>query len=248
MSMNAIRALAAVRFFDRASGSTVTAPLRIEMTGARGVRNRSGLWVISAADGVPSDAPESIAPQSVLVSCAVFDDSGRYLPRAFSVAVPRAPHGDPDLFAAVPIDLSPSPAMPLRRTWAGVRVQVRFAPSASEPEGTPIEGALVRLHTPALELRGQSLSARNGQALAIGAGIAPFTPADEDTFVITPATPHQLNVVVDLAATDARTGRRTQLADPDDLWSRRALLEHVQRPIALAAGEQQVQLFDIPRS
>lgn len=244
----AVRVLAAVRFFDRAAGSTVTAPLRVEANDALGVRNRSGLWVIRAATGVPNDAPDSIAPRSVNVQARVFDPSGRYLPRAFTVAVPRVPSAPEHLFDPVTIDLPPSPAAPVRYGWASVRVSLRFAASASAPDGTPIEGALVRLTSDELGLRCQTLSDARGEALLIGPGIRPFSAAEGGESVVEPASPHQLDVVVDRAATDLTSGRRNALADPDALWSARSSLVHVTRSTALAANEHQSQVFDVPRS
>lgn len=241
------RVLAAVRFVDRATARPIASMLRVSSPDADFARNRVGLWVVRAAAGVPDD-PASITPLSVTVHAEVSDPSGTYLPRAFTVAVPRAPDASASLFAPVDVELPPSPAVLMRSTWAAVRVHVRLTPTAAEPDGTPVEGALVRLDSSELGLRCVTLTNHLGEALAIGHGIPRFSPGSDDTAILQPAMPHNVRIVVDPAATDFATGRRSTVADPDDLWARRASLRRRSRQVPLAVGQSSTQVFDIPRS
>jgi len=248
------RVLGAVRLLDWATGALVTAPLKVSAPGATWTQNRSGTWVLSALDGLASHAHEFTAPpstpaaRSITVTSVVTDPRRAWQPRAFTFKVPRPVGSGPnDLFTPQDVFLPPSPTTPVRATWAAVRLSVKFATDASHPVAVPIEGALVRMVTGG-EVRCMSLTDERGEALVIGHSIPMFSAGDDET-IIAPAQPHDLTIVVDPAATDADTGRRTTVADPDDLWARRASLRRVAKNNQpLAPGDERSLPITIPRS
>jgi hypothetical protein len=226
------RVLAAVRFLDPITGTPVPDGLQVSSTSF--YPNASGMWVLRAKGLLPTHAHEFEAPPgappegSVTVSAEVHDTRGRYLPRAFQLAVPRVGEA---LFAPVDVWLVPSPSLPLRQTWAPVRVSVRFATDGTHPQPVPIEGAYVRLSSTELGgLRCASLTDARGEALVVGHGIPRFLPGEDEDTVVRATVAHELRVVVDESATDLGTGRRSTVADPDDLWERRDELNHILSP------------------
>jgi len=248
------RALAAVRFMDYPTGRPVVAPMRVVAEGTRWVHSQSGAWVLLGAPGLEAhttsfEAPPSTPPVgSVTVDVVATEPTGTYLPRAFSIALPRpVGNGPDDLSTPVEVYLPPSPGAFLRRTWAAVRVHVRLAPDADHPSGTPVEGALVRLEVPGEGVRCMSLTDPRGEALVIGHGIPRFSAGDDDDIVAS-TLDHDVTTVVDPAVTDASTGRRASVADPDDLWARRNSLRLASTTLSLAPGDEHHLVFDIPRS
>jgi hypothetical protein len=247
MARSATRALAAVRFVDRATDAPISGSLRVAAPNARAVFNRSGLWVVCGATGIPADAPDSIAAGSLTLRAEVFDEGGRYAPRAFSLTLPRRLHGTPDLAQPIDVDLPAAPTLPLRATWAAARVRVRFAPTAAAPDGTPIQGALVRLEEVGSGRFCHALTNALGEALAVASRLPRFAPGETAETIFQPSVAHTVTVVVERAATDARTGAQARVPDPDDLWTRRASLLTASRSIELASGRQHNELFDVAR-
>jgi hypothetical protein len=249
------RALAAVRFLDPITRRPVPDGLEVRVpTGSASFYpNASGMWVLRARGVLPTHAhafeapPGAPAEGSVTVSAEVHDTRGRYLPRAFQLAVPRVGEA---LFTPVDVELAPSPSLPLRQTWAAVRVSVRFGTDGDHPEVVPIEGAYVRLSAAELGgLRCGSLTDARGEALVVGHGIPRFLPGEDEETVIRATVAHELRVVVDEAATDLGTGRRSALADPDDLWERRDELNHTLSPgFDLQVGSQHTVVSVIART
>ncbi|MCB9742421.1 MAG: hypothetical protein H6740_07475 [Alphaproteobacteria bacterium] len=247
------RALAAVRFRDQATGSFVSAGLVVQGGEGRWVQNRSGVWVLTRAPGLEHhrfefDAPPDSPPErSVSVSAVVVDARGRYLPRTFTLGVPRIPgdSGD-DLFDAVVVDLPPSPALPLRPAWACARVTVRTEPTPTWPQGMPIEGALVRLYRRDHGEVCRGLTDHHGEALVISTGLPLFAAGESAVFDA--RVHHSARAVVDLSAYDMETGRRAAPADPDALWAARASLPDRSRGFDLSPGEMVSRDIEIPLS
>jgi hypothetical protein len=246
MAVVADRVLAAVRFVDQATGATVPTALVVRSQAALGVQNRSGLWVVRAAESVPAD-PEQIAPGSITVEAEVSAAGSPYLARAFSLNLPRALAGADSVFEAEDVVLPPSPVTPLRSTWAAVYFSVAFAADASHPQVTPLEGALVRLRH-GTELTCMSLTNDLGEAVVIAPRVPMFSAAADDSTIIDISVTHDVDVVVDVAQVDAATGRRRRLADPDDIWLRRAQLVQRSVQVALAPGQQVSRGVLLPRS
>jgi hypothetical protein len=178
------RVLAALRFRDAVTGSTVTGPLDVRASGARWIRNRRGWWVLASAPGLEAHATSFAAPPaappvgSVALAVRVADPGGRYLPRVAALALPRDP--DPlkaarpeSLFQPVEVELFPSPAAPVSPNWAVLRV------SAANADG-PLAGALVRVVRKAAPgtVLGRGMTDGRGEGLVAIAGI-PVTTWEE---------------------------------------------------------------------
>jgi hypothetical protein len=249
------RVLAAVRFVDPVTGRPVTSGsgLTVRPLGrGRWHPNRSGLWVLRA-EGVLDDharafeaAPGGTPAGSVQLTADVRDATGAWAPRRFVVSVPRV--GD-DLLTPIDVLLCPSSALPLRASWAAVRVHVAWEADGDHPDPVGIEGALVRLE--AAELGGArcvALTDARGEALVVGHGIPRLLPGTDADTVVRGTVEHQLRVVVERSATDFDTGRHDALADPDDLWDRRAVLATEDPPpFDLAVGGRHAVTVLIPR-
>ncbi|HEU0016092.1 MAG TPA: hypothetical protein VFQ45_20610 [Longimicrobium sp.] len=184
------RVLGAVRFVDAVTGDTVEGPLRVAAPGVRWTRNRRGWWVVAGAPGLEAHTgvfptPPAQPPLgSVPVVLTVEDGAGRYLPRRYTLALPRDP--DPkkadrpnSLFRPADVPLYASPAGGVAAGWAVVRASVTRG-------GAPAAGALLRVlrksdeAAPAApaQVLGWGMADERGEALVAVAGI-PVTTWDE---------------------------------------------------------------------
>ncbi|MEZ4235547.1 MAG: hypothetical protein R3F59_05165 [Myxococcota bacterium] len=253
VEQNDRRVLAAVRFVDPVTGRGVEQGLTVRPVGdGRWFPNRSGLWVLRA-EGVLDDhahafeaPPGGTVAGSVAVTAEVFDATGAFAPRRFAVAVPR--EGD-DLLTPVDVLLVPAPSMPLRASWAAVRVSVAWETDGGHPVPIGVEGALVRLEAAELGgLRCAALTDARGEALVVAHGIPRLLPGTDADTVVRGTVEHELHVVVERSATDFDTGRRDALADPDDLWARRGVLATEDpAPFDLSVGGLHAVTVPIPR-
>jgi hypothetical protein len=162
------RVLAGISFEDLATGGPVTIPLHVRgVVGARRVQvraNRRNIYVIVSADGLESHiesfrtAPSTPAVGSISVELEVRDPSGTYLPRQFTVALPRTSNRAlPDsVFEPVRVQLLRSPRASRSRNWAMLRVRLLAGASVE-----PVVAALLRVvHDPdgAREILGWGMS------------------------------------------------------------------------------------------
>ncbi len=169
------RILAGVRFRDASTGETVMSPLEISSDRLSFTRNRSGRPGVTgirpqgAAEeqlaahlAAFSDAPAQPAADSLAFAAVVTDPSSLYIPRAFSIGLPR---GD-DWADPIEIDLYPAPAATVGPNWSGLRASLR------QQDDTPLTGARVRIlrDSDGTEL-GQGYSDQRGEVLAIAVGI-----------------------------------------------------------------------------
>jgi hypothetical protein len=232
------RVLAAIRLVDDAVASRPDERCVVSGPGTW-VENRSGDWVLVDHPALPTFERAFVTPDGAVASLPVVAEARplgrRYLARRFRFSVPRT---GPAMYEPVVVSMPPSPAHALRPTWTAVRAVVRWAAQGAQP-AVPLEGVLVRLSVGGA-LRTQTLTDARGEALAISAGLL-ATGLD-------PAVPHKLTHVLDPAATEAATGRRTSLADPDDLWERRAsLMLKTTSSRPLKPGEETVFSVEFPR-
>ncbi|HYO72866.1 MAG TPA: hypothetical protein VEU33_43075 [Archangium sp.] len=139
------RVLAALRFLDGETRQPVHGLLTVSGDGARVVRNRWGLYVLTAAPGFEDyitrfEAPPAPAPATV--SLTVVDPSGRHLPRGFSLELPRAvakPSEDSGQSVFLPVDVRMF-LSPTARPASGSAV-VRL--SLVDEQGGPLERRVV---------------------------------------------------------------------------------------------------------
>jgi hypothetical protein len=234
-----LRVLAAVSFVDAGTRERIGRALAVSAAGVRWLRNRSNLYVCASAPGLqaltaafdyPDPAP---APGSVPVAARVDDPSGRYLPRAFDLELPRdpalAPTDPESLFAPVEVQLYPSPLASVPGSWASVRASV-----LDDATGDPVEGALVRVvrpgATPELDVvLARGLSDARGEAFVPVPGIPVMTWGDDETAVLTDEVLVRIEAFADPEA--------SRPANPDDIEAARAALPFDENAgVALIAG------------
>ena len=177
------RVFAAVRFVNAVDRTPISTPMEIRTAPAakgapanpsdflplRILRNRAGLHVIhSGTTPFPSPVAQDLAsyistfdPAPTLPAVEILtarlravDPSGKFLPRDFTLKLPRQPAGrDPEhsVAAPLPVAMFPSPAAATSEDWAVLRVMVWrlvAAPTADNPakvKALPVPGALVRV-------------------------------------------------------------------------------------------------------
>jgi hypothetical protein len=239
------RIWAALRFVDAPSGRAVDGRLAVQVPGARLQRNVSGLWVLTTVDAPAERRAEFQAyeeafdpvpePAALALAGTVADPLGRYLPRAFALALPRAvlpPGLQAPRFQPQDVVLDFSPAAPLLPTWAVLRVAVRH-------QGRPAAQAALRLQRPGGgALLGRGCSDARGEALVVAAGV-PQLSAGAGAVVVQRELDAELVLSFDPAA-DAALPQ-----DPDALALRAGV---VRRSLALriASGRVQTLAVDLP--
>jgi hypothetical protein len=231
------RVLGAVRFVDGATQQQISDGLAVDSTQGGFRRNGSGLWVILTAAGLEAhtiafDAPPAAPPvASVPMTLTVADQSGRYLPRAATLMLPRDPtpaNADQpaSLFQAVNVILYPSPTAPVSPGWAVIRAHVQ-----NKATQAPLQGALLRvLRTPDSQVLARGVSDDRGEALIAVPGI-PVTTFSSGAGG--PALATEIDVSVE-ASFDKDAG---PVIDPDAVEAK-AGLPKVTSPQKLAAGRQ----------
>ncbi|MDB5274929.1 MAG: hypothetical protein JWO58_3296 [Chitinophagaceae bacterium] len=256
------RIVAAMRCVDATTRVAVDVPLQVDVANARIQRNRSGLYVIVAADALANFADSfneqpATALGSVTLTATIRDISGRYLPRVASLSLPRDPSPanaglDSSLFKPIEIEMHPASAAPLGANWSVLRVSVSAA-TGGDADGDLLGGALLRV------LNGSTVLARGmtdwrGEALVPVPGVPVTTWSDDPHAVVVTEITAQLEVVFDPAtgtrtsAADGRAGRAPAvlpLVDPSVLESNNATLPHATQSVQLAAGRSQTISFPL---
>ncbi|MEC5385333.1 hypothetical protein VVD49_06335 [Uliginosibacterium sp. H3] len=244
------RIVGAFRCVDATTRVTVDVPLQVEVADARIQRNRSGIFVILAADALPAftdSFPTQPAAGAVSLTATIRDPSGRYLPRVASLALPRDPsplhaaNGD-SLFRPIEVEMHPAGVAPLGVNWSVLRVNV-----TADGSGDALGGALLRV------LGGGKVLARGmtdwrGEALVPVPGVPVTTWSDDENVVVITEIAAQLELVFDPAAgvrttaanvLAARAPAVMPLVNPDVLEANRAALPNAAQSVQLAAGRSQ---------
>ncbi len=130
------RIIAALRFVDATTGGNIRQSLQLEAERSRFEQNLSGVYVLSATPGFESyvdtfNLESALEPVATTLDVNIQDPSGRYLPRQFSLSLPRDPaSGTPSisredsLFQPVRIALYPSTTASINPGWAVIRATV----------------------------------------------------------------------------------------------------------------------------
>lgn len=150
------RVLAGIQFEDLATGGPVTIPLHVRgvVDGVRVVvrANRRNIHAITEVAGLENhveafeDAPSTPTVGSKPVVLEVRDPSGTYLPRQFTVALPRTTNKAlaNTVFEPVVVHLLRSPRAPRSSNWAMLRVRLLAGATTQ-----PVTAALLRVvHDP----------------------------------------------------------------------------------------------------
>lgn len=203
------RVLGAIRWRDAVSDNVINLPLEVSSGTATFTRNLSGLFVITAANGLEKytatfdlnslAAPDAKPDESIAVTGVVRDPSGRYLPRSFTVKLPRpatktVAQSVAPLLTPLDISLLPAPQAQMRIGCASVRVTVRTA------AGSALPNMLVQiLASGDNRILGRGMSDPRGEALVaiprlplVAAGLTPGQLATTTTeakakFIFPPA-------------------------------------------------------------
>lgn len=249
------RVLGAIEFLDATTRTRVDTPLDVRMDGARLLRNRRGLYVITHAEhpllALHADAFETAPVQPVLGSVAftllVDDRSGRYLPRSVAVTLPRDPApanaGSPaSLFRPIEVPLYPAATAPVGLNWSVLRVAVRDSTS-----GDALGGVLL-IVTSGGNTLARGLSDWRGEALVAVPGV-PVTTWSETPAAV---TVNEINAQIEgvfpgsggtrISAAQLSSGRAPLALpqiDPEVVESQRAALPRSTQAVTLATGRRQ---------
>ena len=232
------RIWAALRFVDAAGGRAVHGPLAVQVPGARLQRNAAGLYVLMGLDAPAARRDEFVAyeaafdplpvPAALVLTGRVDDPLGRWLPRAFAVALPRVEAR----FSAQDIVLDPAPAATLLPTWAVLRVSLRR-------QGRPAPFAALRLRRPGGgALLGRGMSDGRGEALVVAAGVPQLEPGDGAVVV-------QRELAAELTASFDAAADPSVPQDPERLAARDGV-SRATVPLLIASGRVQALAVDLP--
>jgi hypothetical protein len=223
------RIFGAIEFLDDLTGARVLSALRIEAPGVGLMRNRAGLYVIRTLDGQDDytrafDDPPANPPRSD-VAMSVRDPENRYLPRAFTLALPRLlptptlPAVDADnAMRPVQVRLSAAASVSLRATWAALRLRVVV--NGSSPE-LGLANVLVEATPAVTGLTVQrTMTDRHGEALVVIAGAPPMLP-DPGPAGLTREFKCAINLVLDKAVVRTSADADIPLPDPARVIARR---------------------------
>lgn len=200
------RILGALQFVDAATGVTIAAPLQVQAAGVQFIRNRSGYTIAFAAPGVTnletySDAfdvlPAMPGVNSVAIDVQITDSFGEYLPRRYTLSLPR----DPDSLQADELDsvfqpalvrLFRSPSARVAPNWAVIRATVKNS------TGRRLPWSLIRVIQSPSKITLSQADWR-GEALIAVPGIPVTTSGAGNGAVIVTETNVTLEIVFDTA-------------------------------------------------
>jgi hypothetical protein len=237
------RILGAVRFLDAETRLPIQAALAVASTTAGVTIRKNGLGhhVIAGAPGLAAFAGSSSLPPPARPTPASFgftvaDPGGRWLPRAFKMALPRDPApanaGNADsVFSPALVSMFPSPSAPAAAGSALVRVSV------TDQTGAPLGGALVRVIAQADgSVKARGLTDARGEGLVLVPGI-PVTSWSAGTG---PVLSTAVDVTVEASYDPAARGVAGYVPDPDDLEARIASLAKTTTPATTLASAEEV--------
>ena len=211
------KVLGAMRFVDATTLLKVDGPLQVKADNTVVRTNRSGLYVIWSA------------PAAASVVFTVTDPGASYLPRTFTVQLPRDP--DPanaaqpsSLFQPLEVRLLPSSTATIFSGWAVIRARVK-----KQGQDQVLSGALIRVvNATDQSLMATGMSDARGEALVRVPGV-PVTTFDSGSG---PVTVNEISVNIQTVFDPAITG----VPDPDDLEKRKNSVPSSTAGAKLASG------------
>jgi hypothetical protein len=205
------RVLGALEWRDAVTEGPIRSWLEVTSPRARFTRNLSGRVIIAHVEGFESYervldlgelAPgDVIAPASVAMVGQVWDPTGAYLPRQFTVLLPLNPSPEVDadgvrpagsLFTPVTVRLLPGAAARVEAGAAQIRV------SAARADGRPLGNVLIRALATSNGGRvlGRGMTDARGEGLVIVPGLKLFAPGEGADEVTTSETEVRLQTVL----------------------------------------------------
>lgn len=132
---------------DATTGAPVREALEVTSTAARFFRNASGVYVVRSAQGLEShldefeSPPDEPDPGSVPIEIFIADKTRTYLPRLFTLRVPRSadPSSDEAVTEPVRVPMYRSLAAPVGGNWAVI------VGTLVDDDGAPINNAIVQV-------------------------------------------------------------------------------------------------------
>jgi len=244
------RVLGAIRLVDVTTGTPLLGSLVISAAGVTGVRNRSGLFVLTHVDGFEDyeasfetapPAKPGDAPVPVTVTLTASDPTGCYLPRIARVTLPR--DADPanagtatSLFTPLDVPMYPSPTAGADPGWALVRVSVR-----RQGTGDGLPGAFVRVvkATDSTSVLARGFADARGEAFVPIAGLPTVVwGATTDQ----PVLARDVDAVIE-AYFDAATAGSP--SDPETLEAGRAALPKATTAVKVSSGREVTALIEL---
>ncbi|MBX3081418.1 MAG: hypothetical protein KF716_07255 [Anaerolineae bacterium] len=230
------RILGAVQFTDLVTGLPVRE--RLELNGAKAIRNLSGLYVILAPASKPSKdvqkyldtfKPTPSVPDvgSVKLPMSVEDPSGNYLARRFTLKFPlQATNAErPNyLFKPIEVALYPAPRAQAAQNWAVARVSVQ-----EQGKDNGLGGAMILLRRQTTII-GRGLTDARGEAFVAAMGL-PLIAVGSGTSILIQEYDVTLEARYDPTLKD--------LPDPDTLETAAGLKTN-QVPAKIAPGRSDV--------
>ncbi len=204
------RVLGAIRWVDAVTLAPISLPLTVRGPGLHVRRNRTGLTILTHVAGLEAHTrtfdlatlpPADAVPVGDLdVTGEVEDPTETYLPRRFTLALPRdpspallAPNGQrppASLFTPLDLALLPAPAARLPPGCAEVRVQILDA------NGRGLRHALARVVATADgAVLGCGLADARGETLVAIPGLKHFAPGATADAVVTLETEARLEII-----------------------------------------------------
>jgi hypothetical protein len=171
------RYLGAIRFVDQATQKVVRRPMNIKAPGLKFFTNLSQFQIISYARGLemhlnefkePPDQPDAESLEFPLI---IQDPLQKYLPRVFTLKLPRKskPEEERNDFEPIDIPLCPAANSRLSPNWSIIRASVYDLEDMEKEIG--VGGALLLIIDENDQLIGSGLSDKRGEALLIIPGI-----------------------------------------------------------------------------
>jgi hypothetical protein len=248
------RIFAALRFVDSA-GRLVTTPVAISSEPPVKVsRNRSGLAIITGADGLQADEATFDTPSTPVGSLGfqlkLYPLDRSLAPRRLSLALPRDPETansalSGSVFRPIDVELLASTVARQSGQAAAVRLTVVRA-----DDGRRVEGALVRIDSGSGGPGARGITNRAGETLLFVYGLALSAPGPNATIVDDHAVGVELIVdpalvtFHDGASSDHEQPQPVGLFDPDDLEIRLSGQATPAQSIRIAAGRTTVNTIE----
>lgn len=258
------RILAAIRCVDGITLRPIQSSLQLSAPSSRFIRNRSGDYILLTAPGLETYSNtfrlETLAatPPPTTLDITLIDPSGYYLPREFSLALPRPadPTAADGLFKTLTVPLYLSPLASKNPGWAVLRTSIVNATRQ------PLPWTLIEI-IPDVVQSGQSATILaqadwRGEALIVVPGIPVSTWATAADAADAPVTTQNINIQVNLlfdasqvmplpADTDfSNNPNRDYVPNPDALLANRAALLTSSHSLAVAAGSDRALTLTLP--
>jgi hypothetical protein len=174
------RVLGAVRFVDATNHVPIARRFRVHARGVRFANGPRQLALIVRATGfddyIAAFGPPLPDVAATSFAATVHDPAGQYLPRAFSIDLPRStvPTDPSSVFQPLDVALLPGATAPINASWAQARITIRVAGSSALRPNV-LARAVGPGEAPGTErLLGIGMSDARGEALVVLPS-APFT-------------------------------------------------------------------------